>query len=275
MDGLVTLRELRARRHNMPVIMCSSLTQRGATVTIEALASGASDYVAKPTGQAGREAAIAGAGAGTDPQDSRPHLPACSASRRSRRASPPVAAHASRAAAARPPAVPASRRSWPSASPPAARPRSTCSSRSFPQTFRFRFSSCSTCPKCSRACSPSASAAVALCGCARPPKACPSSPGTIYIARGNWHMEALAARASRSAGHPAPYPGPAGKSLPPRRGRALSLRGPASTAPACSPWSSPAWATTASPAAASSAHKAAACWPRIRPPARSGECPAP
>jgi len=38
--------------------MCSSLTQRGARVTIDALANGASDYVAKPTGQAGREAAI-------------------------------------------------------------------------------------------------------------------------------------------------------------------------------------------------------------------------
>ncbi len=58
MDGLVTLRRLRARGHKMPVIMCSSLTQRGARVTIEALASGASDYVAKPAGQAGREAAI-------------------------------------------------------------------------------------------------------------------------------------------------------------------------------------------------------------------------
>lgn len=58
MDGLVTLRELRARNHTMPVIMCSSLTQRGASVTIEALASGASDYVAKPSGQAGRESAI-------------------------------------------------------------------------------------------------------------------------------------------------------------------------------------------------------------------------
>jgi two-component system chemotaxis response regulator CheB len=58
MDGLVTLRQLRARGHRMPVIMCSSLTQRGAKVTIEALACGASDYVAKPTGQSGREAAI-------------------------------------------------------------------------------------------------------------------------------------------------------------------------------------------------------------------------
>ena len=58
MDGLVTLRELRARGHKMPVIMCSSLTQRGAKVTIEALACGASDYVAKPAGQASREAAL-------------------------------------------------------------------------------------------------------------------------------------------------------------------------------------------------------------------------
>jgi len=57
MDGLVTLRKLRARGHKMPVIMCSALTQRGAKVTIEALASGASDYVAKPAGQANREAA--------------------------------------------------------------------------------------------------------------------------------------------------------------------------------------------------------------------------
>lgn len=58
MDGLVTLRQLRARGHKMPVIMCSSLTQRGARVTIEALAGGASDYVAKPAGQSDREAAM-------------------------------------------------------------------------------------------------------------------------------------------------------------------------------------------------------------------------
>ena len=57
MDGLDTLRELRRRGHRMPVIMCSSVTQRGAKVTLEALACGASDYVAKPTGQASREAA--------------------------------------------------------------------------------------------------------------------------------------------------------------------------------------------------------------------------
>lgn len=57
MDGLVTLRKMRARNIRIPIIMCSSLTQRGAAVTIEALAAGASDYVAKPTGQTNLAAA--------------------------------------------------------------------------------------------------------------------------------------------------------------------------------------------------------------------------
>jgi two-component system, chemotaxis family, protein-glutamate methylesterase/glutaminase len=58
MDGVSTLRTLRRLGHTMPVIMCSSLTQRGAKVTIEALASGASDYVTKPAGQSGRDQAL-------------------------------------------------------------------------------------------------------------------------------------------------------------------------------------------------------------------------
>ncbi|MDE3200142.1 MAG: chemotaxis response regulator protein-glutamate methylesterase [Acidobacteriota bacterium] len=58
MDGLSTLKQLRARGHRMPVIMCSSLTQRGGRVTIEALSCGASDYVAKPSGQSGPAAAL-------------------------------------------------------------------------------------------------------------------------------------------------------------------------------------------------------------------------
>jgi two-component system chemotaxis response regulator CheB len=57
MDGLTTLKKMRERSQRVPVIMCSSLTQRGARVTIEALAGGAADYVAKPSGQAGRDAA--------------------------------------------------------------------------------------------------------------------------------------------------------------------------------------------------------------------------
>ena len=50
MDGLSTLKQMKAKGRREPVIMCSGLTQRGAKVTIEALASGAADYVAKPSG---------------------------------------------------------------------------------------------------------------------------------------------------------------------------------------------------------------------------------
>jgi len=54
-DGWVGHTEKVARAgHRMPVIMCSSLTQRGAKVTIEALASGASDYVASRRQSAAR-----------------------------------------------------------------------------------------------------------------------------------------------------------------------------------------------------------------------------
>ncbi|HWG20862.1 MAG TPA: chemotaxis response regulator protein-glutamate methylesterase [Terracidiphilus sp.] len=58
LDGLTTLKQLRKRGHRLPVIMCSALTQRGARVTIEALASGAADYVTKPAAQQSREAAV-------------------------------------------------------------------------------------------------------------------------------------------------------------------------------------------------------------------------
>jgi two-component system chemotaxis response regulator CheB len=58
MDGLSTLKQIKASYRRIPVIMCSSITQRGAKVTIEALASGAADYVAKPSGQVSRDAAI-------------------------------------------------------------------------------------------------------------------------------------------------------------------------------------------------------------------------
>ncbi len=49
MDGLATLREMRKRGRHVPVIMFSTLTERGAAVTLDALALGASDYVTKPS----------------------------------------------------------------------------------------------------------------------------------------------------------------------------------------------------------------------------------
>ena len=48
MDGLETLKELRKTYPRLPVIMFSTVTQRGATATIDALSLGASDYVTKP-----------------------------------------------------------------------------------------------------------------------------------------------------------------------------------------------------------------------------------
>lgn len=49
MDGLETVRELRKIDRRVPIIMFSSLTERGASVTLEALALGATDYVTKPS----------------------------------------------------------------------------------------------------------------------------------------------------------------------------------------------------------------------------------
>lgn len=49
MNGLDMLRELRASGSSLPVLVFSSLTERGAMVTIEALLLGANDYVLKPS----------------------------------------------------------------------------------------------------------------------------------------------------------------------------------------------------------------------------------
>jgi len=49
MDGLATVRELRKIDARVPIIMFSSLTARGASLTLEALSLGATDYVTKPS----------------------------------------------------------------------------------------------------------------------------------------------------------------------------------------------------------------------------------
>ena len=48
MDGIATLRVLRVDHPRLPVIMFSTLTERGARTTLDALAAGATDYVNKP-----------------------------------------------------------------------------------------------------------------------------------------------------------------------------------------------------------------------------------
>lgn len=49
MDGIETLKRIRKDAPRLPVIMFSTKTERGAVATIEALTSGASDYVSKPS----------------------------------------------------------------------------------------------------------------------------------------------------------------------------------------------------------------------------------
>jgi two-component system chemotaxis response regulator CheB len=51
MHGLDVLDRLRGLNPELPVIMCSSYTERGARSTLDALARGASDYVMKPSVQ--------------------------------------------------------------------------------------------------------------------------------------------------------------------------------------------------------------------------------
>jgi len=49
-DGIEALRRIRKNRgwSQLPVLMCSSMTARGAEVTVRALSEGASDYISKP-----------------------------------------------------------------------------------------------------------------------------------------------------------------------------------------------------------------------------------
>jgi two-component system chemotaxis response regulator CheB len=58
LNGLDVLERLREVNPGLPVIMCSSHTERGARSTLEALARGAADYVMKPSEQRDLAAAL-------------------------------------------------------------------------------------------------------------------------------------------------------------------------------------------------------------------------
>src|SRR5579863_1731940 len=58
MNGLETLAELRKLYPKLPVIMFSTLTERGASATLDALSLGASDYATKPSNTGSQEVAI-------------------------------------------------------------------------------------------------------------------------------------------------------------------------------------------------------------------------
>jgi two-component system chemotaxis response regulator CheB len=59
MDGLETLAALRKLYPKLPVIMFSTLTERGAAATLDALSLGASDYVTKPSNSGSFDVAVA------------------------------------------------------------------------------------------------------------------------------------------------------------------------------------------------------------------------
>jgi len=173
----------------MPVIMCSSLTQRGAIVTIEALASGASDYVAKPSGHEGRESAMRALA-----HDLIPKIHALTCHLQAR----PVAAAAPRAVLPMPPAPTAPQISakplalaigvstgGPAALDvllpelPAGFPLPVFIVQHMPEVFTRLLAE-----RLSRRCALRVSEAA---------EGMPATAGCIYIARGNWHMEALPA----------------------------------------------------------------------------------
>ncbi len=59
MDGLETLRRLRRDYPQLRVIMFSTLTERGAAVTLEALTLGADDYVTKASNEGSLDRSMA------------------------------------------------------------------------------------------------------------------------------------------------------------------------------------------------------------------------
>ncbi|MGY1886678.1 chemotaxis response regulator protein-glutamate methylesterase [Blastococcus sp. SYSU DS0753] len=48
MNGIEAVRAIRGARNRVPIVMFSTLTERGATATLDALSAGANDYVTKP-----------------------------------------------------------------------------------------------------------------------------------------------------------------------------------------------------------------------------------
>ena len=184
MDGLETLRMIRARAYGMPIVMVSAVTLRGARVTIEALASGASDYVAKPANQTDRQSALQ-----TLAQDLLPKIQALtvaatgSSSRPGSRAEVPVPVQLPRSA----PSVLAIGASTggPAAlevvlsALPTNFPLPVLIVQHMPELFTGMLAERLTqrCRLCVREAT----------------EGTPVLPGNVYLARGNWHMTLLAA----------------------------------------------------------------------------------
>lgn len=192
MDGVVTLRKMRARSLRIPVIMCSSLTQRGAAVTVEALAAGACDYVTKPAGQANLAAATR-----TLAQDLLPKIHALT-----------------RKVAVAAPVLPLARPAEIPPAPSAARPRSAAAAPSIvvigvstggpaaldvvlpqlPAKFPLPVLIVQHMPEMFTQLLAERLGRNCPLNVAEASEGKPVVPGTVYIARGNWHLEVLQPR---------------------------------------------------------------------------------
>lgn len=184
MDELETLRAIRARSYRMPVIMVSAVTMRGARVTIEALASGASDYVTKPANQSDRQSALRLLALDLLPKIQALTLADASASRPSGRA---IELTRSSQATPEMPSVVAIGASTggPAALDtvlsglPADFPAPVLVVQHMPEIFTSLFAE-----RLGRQCRPRVREAA---------EGMPVLPGNVYLARGNWHMEVLPA----------------------------------------------------------------------------------
>lgn len=185
LDGLETLRRMRASSYRMPVVMVSALTMRGARVTIDALAGGASDYVTKPSNQADRHSALQ-----TLAQDLLPRIHALTAN--VERGSPQggLAKHVHRGLSSSPPSVLAIGASTggPAAldvvlpALPLDFPLPVLVVQHMPELFTGMLAE-----RLAERCRlPVREAAEGM----------PVLPGRIYLARGNWHMELVASACS-------------------------------------------------------------------------------
>ena len=166
MDGMETLR-LIMRRAPLPVILFSTHSKEGAYSTLKALALGAVDFIAKPTdAAAGHLEKIADVL--IRKRSKSPSAPRAASFHRP--PFPSILRWLLKKGALLPPPWPR-RASSPSASRPAVPTRCNISSHKFRRISRARSSSCSTCPKASLKCSPSASTNAARSTSAKPSQA--------------------------------------------------------------------------------------------------------
>jgi len=185
MGGLETLRIMRARGSRTPVVMVSAVTQRGARVTIDALASGASDYVTKPANQLDRDSALR-----TLAQDLLPKIQALTVSSLMPTSRPTPAAEwtESHQLSSTPPSIVVIGVSTggPAAldlllsSIPATFPLPILIVQHMPELFTGPLAERLSQSCCLRVCEATEGA--------------PILPGSIFLARGNWHMEVMPSR---------------------------------------------------------------------------------